>query len=197
MFVFPANEGTNINREALTSSTANPVATFAETASGLYTRYAPFRVDGYDGFYVALRSLDTCVQVHRLQVLYWTCPGGVQGLAEVDGSAEPMGSRSFSCIVNSTQLVAGTHLTCLVEQSGEDEYTEWKLLGDAAMGITEVCQCDPGFQLLMTRNEFAVCGCVLCIRQTFCISTSCAWYKCGKYSYIKYKLVTPLATVSC
>ena len=66
-----------------------------------------------------------------------------------------MGSRSFRCNVNSTQVVAGTHLTCLVEQSGEDEYTEWKLLGDAAMGITEVCQCDPGFQLLMTRNELA------------------------------------------
>ena len=74
-----------------------------------------------------------------------------------------MGSRSFRCIVNSTQVVAGTHLTCLVKQSGEDEYTEWKLLGDAAMGIPEVCQCDPGFQLLMTRNELAVCGGVLYI----------------------------------
>ena len=31
---------------------------------------------------------DTCVQVHRLQVLYWTCPGGVQGLAEVDGATQ-------------------------------------------------------------------------------------------------------------
>ena len=85
---------------------------------------------------------------------------------------------------NSTQLVAGTHLTCLVEQSVEDEYTEWKLLGDAAMGITEVCQCDPGFQLLMMRNELVVCGSVLYVRQMFCMSTSGAWYKCGKYIYI-------------
>ena len=68
---------------------------------------------------------------------------------------------------NSTQLVEGTHLTCLVEQSVEDEYTEWKLLGDAAMGITEVCQCDPGFQLLMMRNELAICGSVLYVRQIF------------------------------
>ena len=181
MFVFPANKGTNVTLQTLTSNTASPVATFAETDSGLHTRYAPFRVSGYDGFYVALQSLDTCVQVHRLQVLYWTCPGGVQGLAEVDGSAEPMGSRSFRCNVNSTQVVEGTHLTCLVEQSGEDEYTEWKLLGDAAMGITEVCQCDPGFQLLMTRTKLAVCGGVLCIRQMFCMPTSGAWYICGKY----------------
>ena len=152
--MFPANEGTNINREALTSSTANPVATFAETASGLYTRYAPFRVDGYDGFYVALRSLDTCVQVHRLQVLYWTCPGGVQGLAEVDGSAEQLESQTFRCIGNSTQLVEGDRLTCFVEQNGRDEYTEWRLLGDEPMSIDEVCRCDPGFQL---SNETPAC----------------------------------------
>ena len=52
------------------------------------------------------------------------------------------------------------------------------------MGITEVCQCDPGFQLLMMRNELVVCGSVLYVRQMFCMSTSGAWYKCGKYIYI-------------
>ena len=91
---------------------------------------------------------------------------------------------------NSTQLVEGTHLTCLVEQSVEDEYTEWKLLGDTAMGITEVCQCDPGFQLLMMRNELAVCGSVLYVRQMFCMSTSGAWYKCGNYIYVYTKINT-------
>ena len=64
----------------------------------------------------------------------------------------------------------------------------WKLLGDAAMGINEVCECDPGFQLLMTRNELDVCGGVLYIRQTFFMSTSAACYKCGKYIYIFIKI---------
>ena len=154
--MFPANEGTNITLQRLTSNTGRAVATFAETDSGLHTRYAPFRVSGYDGFYVALRSLDTCVQVHRLQVLYWTCPGGVQGLAEVDGSAEPLESQTFRCIGNSTQLVEGNRLTCFVEQNGrDDEYTEWRLIGgDNPMSINEVCRCDPGFQL---SNETPAC----------------------------------------
>ena len=92
--------------------------------------------------------------VHRLQVLYWTCPGGVQGLAEVDGSAERLESQTFRCIGNSTQLVEGTRLTCFVEQNGRDEYTEWRLLGDDPMSINEVCRCDPGFQL---SNETSAC----------------------------------------
>ena len=156
MFVFPANEGTNITLQTLTSNTASAVANFAETDdTRTHTRYASFRVSGYDGFYVALRSKDTCVQVHRLQVLYWTCPGGVQGLAEVDGPAEPLKSQSFRCIGNSSQLVEGTRLTCFVEQSGREEYTEWRLLGgDKPMSINEVCQCDPGFQL---SNETLAC----------------------------------------
>ena len=155
MFVFPANEGTNITLQTLTSNTASAVATFAETDdTRTHMRFASFSADGYNGFYVALRGLDTCVQVHRLQVLYWTCPGGVHGLAEVDGSAERFESQTFRCIGNSTQLVEGTRLTCFVEQNGRDEYTEWKLLGDDQMSINEVCQCDPGFQL---SNETPAC----------------------------------------
>ena len=159
MFVFPANEGTNITLETVNNTAVNPLATFAETDSEIHTRYASFsrEVSGYDGFFVALRSLDTCVQVHRLQVLYWTCPGGVQGLAEVDGTAEHLESRSFRCIGNSTQLIKGDRLTCLVEQRGEEEYTEWKLSDDLTKAITEVCRCDPGFQLLML-NEEPVCS---------------------------------------
>ena len=158
MFVFPANEGTNITQQTLTSNTASAVANFAETDdTRTHTRYASFRVDdGYDGFYVALRSKDTCVMIHRLQVLYWTCPAGVQGLAEVDGSSEPHESQTFRCIGNSTQLVEGNRLTCFVEQNGrDDEYTEWRLLGgDEPMSINEVCRCDPGFQL---SNETPTC----------------------------------------
>ena len=156
MFVFPANEGTNITLQTLTSNTTSAVATFAETDDmRTHTRYASFRVDNGYGFYVAFRSLDTCVMIHRLQVLYWTCPGGVQGLAEVDGPAEPLKSQSFRCIGNSSQLVEGTRLTCFVEQSGRDEYTEWRLLGgDKPMSINEVCQCDQGFQL---SNETHAC----------------------------------------
>ena len=159
MFVFPANEGTNITLETVNNTAVNPLATFAETDSETHTRYASFsrEVSGYDGFFVALRSLDTCVQVHRLQVLYWTCPGGVQGLAEVDGPAEMFESRSFRCIGNSTQLIEGDRLTCLVEQRGEDEYTEWKLSEDLTKAITEVCRCEPGFHLLM-RSGAAVCS---------------------------------------
>ena len=185
MFVFPANEGTNITLQTLTSNTASPVATFAETDSGLHTRYAPFRVSGYDGFYVALRSLDTCVQVHRLQVLYWTCPGGVQGRAEVDGPAERFESQTFRCIGNSSQLVEGTRLTCFVEQSGRDEYTEWRLLGgDEPMSISEVCQCDPGFQL---SNETHACvgecdstytyECMLVMEYLKCHIITISWHK--------------------
>ena len=155
MFVFPANEGTNITLQTLISNTENAVATFAETDNGVHMRYTSFRVDGYDGFYVALRSRDTCVMVHRLQVLYWTCPGGVQGLVEVDGSAERFESQTFRCIGNSTRLVEGNRLTCFVEQNGRDEYTEWRLIGgDEPMSINEVCRCDPGFQL---SNETPAC----------------------------------------
>ena len=160
MYVLPANDGMNITLETVASTTVGAVATFAEADTALHTRYASFsqRVTGYDGFFVALRSQDTCVQVHRLQVFYWTCPGGVQGLVEVDGSAEPLESRSFRCVGNSTQLIEGSRLTCFVDRSGEDEYTEWKLLRDGkTTTITEVCRCDPGFQLLM-RNEVAVCS---------------------------------------
>ena len=160
MYVLPANEGMNITLETVASTTVDAVGTFAEADTELHTRYASFsqRVDEYDGFFVALRSQDTCVQVHRLQVFYWTCPGGVQGLVEVDGSAEAKESRSFRCVGNSTQLVEGNHLTCFVEKNDEDEYTEWKLKSDRIrMTVTEVCRCDPGFQLLM-RNEVAVCS---------------------------------------
>ena len=176
MYVLPANEGMNITLETVASTTVDAVATIAEADTELHTRYASFsqRVDEYDGFFVALRSQDTCVQVHRLQVFYWTCPGGVQGLVEVDGSAEPLDSRSFRCVGNSTQLIEGNRLTCFVETSGEDEYPEWRLFGDSIrISITEVCQCDPGFQPLM-GNEVAVCrgelgqthalvmGCLVC-----------------------------------
>ena len=160
MYVLPANEGMNITLETVASTTVGAVTTFAEADTALHTRYASFsqRVTGYDGFFVALRSQDTCVQVHRLQVFYWTCPGGVQGLVEVDGSAEPLESRSFRCVGNSTQLIEGNRLTCFVVKSGEDEYTEWRLLGDSIrMSITEVCRCDPGFQPLM-RNEEVICS---------------------------------------
>ena len=159
MYVFPANEGMSITLEMVANTTVYPVAKFAETDSEVHMQYASFSdvVSGFDGFFIALRSLDTCVQVHRLQVLYWTCPGGVQGLAEVDGTAEPMESRSFRCVGNSTQLIEGNRLTCLVEQRGEDEYTEWKLSDDLTKAINEVCRCDPGFQLLM-MHEAAVCS---------------------------------------
>ena len=73
----------------------------------------------------------------------------------------------------------------------------WKLLGDAAMGINEVCECDPGFQLLMTRNELDVCGGVLYIRQTFCMFTSAACYKCGKYKPNTNCYITPFSNSSC
>ena len=160
MYVLPANEEMNITLETVASTTVGAVATFAEADTAIHMRYASFsqRVDEYDGFFVALRSQDTCVQVHRLQVFYWTCPGGVQGLVEVDESAEPLDSRSFRCVGNSTQLIEGNRLTCFLERSGEDEYTEWRLFGDSRrMSITEVCRCDPGFQLLM-RNKVAVCS---------------------------------------
>ena len=159
MYVLPANKGMNITLETVASTTVGAVATFAEADTKLHMRYASFsqRVTGYDGFFVALRSQDTCVQVHRLQVFYWTCPGGVQGLVEVDGSAEPLESRGFRCVGNSTQLIEGNRLTCFVEKNGEDEHTEWKLLGGITVSVSEVCQCDPGFQLLM-RNEVAVCS---------------------------------------
>ena len=182
MFVFPANEGTNITLQTLTSNTASPVATFAETDSGLHTRYASFSADGYDGFYVALQSLDTCVQVHRLQVLYWTCPGGVQGRAEVDGPAERFESQRFRCIGNSSQVVEGTRLTCFVEESGGEEFTEWRLLGDEPMSINEVCQCDPGFQLSNeTHACIGECGsthvCMLVIECLKCHIITISWHK--------------------
>ena len=100
-YVFPANEGTNITL----ATVINPIVDhldppFAEADTDVHSRYVSFShmADMYDGFYVALRSEDACVYVQRLQVFYWACPGGLQGLAEVDGTAEALESRTFRCI---------------------------------------------------------------------------------------------------
>ena len=101
-YVFPANEGTNITLATVTNPTVSPlVPPFAEADADVHMHYVAFShmADTYDGFYVALRSEDACVYAHRLQVFYWTCPGGLQGLAVVDGTAEPLESRTFRCIV--------------------------------------------------------------------------------------------------
>ena len=152
-YVFPANEGTNITLATVTNPTVNRLdPPFAEADSAIHSRYVSFShmADTYDGFYVALRSEDACVYVHRVQVFYWTCPGGMQGLAEVDGTAEPLESRTFRCIGNSTQRTEGDRLICIVASRGEEEYSEWRLSGSGtALTISEVCQCNPGFQLLM------------------------------------------------
>ena len=164
-YVFPANEGTNITLATVTNPTVSPlVPPFAEADADVHMHYVAFShmADTYDGFYVALRSEDACVQVYRLQVFYWTCPGGLQGLVEVDGTAEPLESCTFRCIGNSTQRTAGDRLICTVDSRGEEEYSEWRLSGSGtALSISEVCQCNPGYQLLMGSCSGELDRCIL------------------------------------
>ena len=166
MYIIPANDETVIDMAAVQAYASSVPNNARKQITGpdeqVTSEY--FKVDqqalltGYDGFHIALQSRDTCVTIHRVQVLYWECAAGRQGLVYVNAAGEPQQTSTFQCVGNSTlHLQATQQIICTVTAANNEETADWTIVGDPTP-LSEACGCDPGFGFSQENGEDVCTG---------------------------------------
>ena len=158
LYIVPSNVSSGISQaDVMTfSSTLSPIRITGldSTATSKYHSITRGSLTGYEGFRIALRNENACVTIHRIQVLYWICPAGRQGLAYVDTVGEPNDVGTFRCVGNSSLIdPTKNESLCKVSTTGNEESADWVTLGGGAVSLSQACGCDPGFGSMQINGE--------------------------------------------
>ena len=150
LYIVPSNVSSGISQtDVMTfSSPLIPIQITGvdSTATSKYHSITRGSLTGYEGFRMALRNENACMTIHRIQVLYWICPAGRQGLAYVDKVGEPNDVGTFRCVGNSSLIdPAKNESLCKLSTTGNEESADWVTLGGGAVSLSQACGCDPGF----------------------------------------------------
>ena len=158
LYIVPSNVSSTISRADVVrySSTLSSVRITGPdgAAASEYHSIARGTLTGYEGFRIALQNENACVTIHRIQVLYWICPAGRQGLAYVGTAREPNIVEPFTCFGNSTLIDPAINQgLCKVSTTGNKQSAFWVTLGGGAVDLSQACGCDPGFGFTQINGE--------------------------------------------
>ena len=158
LYIVPSNVSSTISRADVVtySSTLSSVRITGPdgAATSKYHSIARGTLTGYEGFRIALRNENACVTIHRIQVLYWICPAGRQGLAYVDAAEDPNEFGTFTCVGNSSLIDPAINQGfCKVSTTGNEQSADWVTLGGGAVDLSQACGCDPGFGFTQINGE--------------------------------------------
>ena len=158
LYIVPSNVSSSISQADVTtfSSTLSPVRITGldSKATSEYHTITRGSLTGYEGFRIALQNENACVTIHRIQVLFWKCPAGRQGLAYVETAGEPNDVGTFTCVSNSSLIdPAKNEGLCKVSTTGNEESADWVTLGGGAVSLSQACGCHPGFGFIRMNGE--------------------------------------------
>ena len=160
VYIIPANEGEltieNIQTRISNIKSSETGSDFQytgddNTVTTTFGAIGQNKINNKEGLYVAFRSQDACVTIHRIQVFYWKCPRriGLVDLTKSHYQGDTVSLSSVQCLGNSTYRLGGGAkgiATCSLQSSPMEAY--WRFTSLEVGGVIsheEVCGCDPGY----------------------------------------------------